>query len=106
MVHEGGGGASSSTKKTPPPPPPPKRVLDKREEPQPGPPDTAEAGTWVLKQNSKTRVAVDWHNVMEINEEVSGCAKPAEAGLPGLPGELLWAMEAGPGPPNGPGPAL
>ena len=71
VVQEGEGGASSSTKKTPPPPPPPKRVLDKREEPQPGPPDTAEAGAWVLKQNSKTRVAVDWHNVMEINEEVS-----------------------------------
>ena len=71
VVQKSGGGASSSTKKTPPPPPPPKRVLDKRAEVVPGPPDTPEAGTWVLKQNSKTRVAVDWHNVMEINEEVS-----------------------------------
>ena len=76
---QGSGGASSW--RTPPAPPPPKprnlsrgQALDPMPEPEP-------EGTWILKQNKNTRVAVDWHNVMEVNEVVSPKSIAAVQGL-------------------------
>jgi len=50
------------------PPPPRPRNLDKRAQAMDPMPEPEPEGTWILKQNKNTRVAVDWHNVMEVNE--------------------------------------
>jgi hypothetical protein len=44
-------------------------------------PEPEPEGTWILKQNRNTRVAVDWHNVMEVNEVVSLKSIAAVQGL-------------------------
>ena len=77
---QGSGGASSW--RTPPAPPPPKpRPLVKRAEAMDPVPEPEPEGTWILKQNRNTRVAVDWHNVMEVNEVVSLKSIAAVQGL-------------------------
>ena len=77
---QGSGGASSW--RTPPAPPPPKpRPLVKRGETMDPVPEPEPEGTWILKQNRNTRVAVDWHNVMEVNDVVSLKSIAAVQGL-------------------------
>ena len=77
---QGSGGASSW--RTPPAPPPPKqRPLVKRGETTDPVPEPEPEGTWILKQNRNTRVAVDWHNVMEVNDVVSLKSIAAVQGL-------------------------
>ena len=44
-------------------------------------PEPEPEGTWILKQNRNTRVAVDWHNVMEVNDVVSLKSIAAVQGL-------------------------
>ena len=77
---QGSGGASSW--RTPPAPPPPKqRPRVKRGETTDPVPEPEPEGTWILKQNRNTRVAVDWHNVMEVNDVVSLKSIAAVQGL-------------------------
>ena len=61
----------ASSWRTPPTPPPPKpRPLVKRAETLDPVPEPEPEGTWILKQNKNTRVAVDWYNVMEVDDVV------------------------------------
>ena len=78
---QGSGGASSSWRTAPAQPPPKPRLLVKRAEAMDPVPEPEPEGTWILKQDRNTRVAVDRHNVMEVDDVVQHKSIAAVQGL-------------------------